>query len=286
MKVILKGCLIVAIIVLISQSIGILTFELGRAKITLLPMLFAVFIGMVITTSTFKKYCKPFGSLFKKADEDFAAKMVGVSLLVLGTKYAGMIIPNLHFILDAGIPLLLQELGNLLPVFIAVPLAIKLGMGRQAIGAGSSISREPSIAVISEKYGIDSQEGIGVLGIYLCGSIIGTIWFSILGSLGPLTGLHPLALGAGSGVGSGSMLSAASSALVADLPKEMVDKVLAIASTSNLLSSVLGAISLTYLGIPLANWVYRLMERQTGPEVAMEESAHKAEAATFIGEEE
>lgn len=259
MKTIIKGCLIVAAIVFVSQFlIGPIGFTVYGAKITLLPMLFAVVIGMVITTNTFKKLVKPFGKIFKKDDENFASKMVGICLLVLGTKYAGMIIPNLQLILDAGLPLLFQELGNLLPVFIAVPLAVKLGMGRQSVGAGSSISREPSIAVISEKYGIESQEGMGVLAIYLCGSVIGTIWFSLLGSIAPLTGLHPMALGAGAGVGSGSMLSAASSSLVAGLEPLMADKVLAIAAASNLLSSVLGAVSLTFLGLPLANMMYRL----------------------------
>jgi hypothetical protein len=261
MKIIIKGCLIVALIVIIAQSIGPIAFHVGSAKITLLPMLFAVVIGMVMTTNTFKRIVKPFGKIFKKEDENFASKMVGICLLVLGTKYAGMIIPNIDLILDAGLPLLVQELGNLLPVFIAVPIAVKLGMGRQAIGAGSSISREPSIAVISEKYGIESQEGMGVLAIYLCGSVIGTIWFSILGSIAPLSGLHPMALGAGAGVGSGSMLSAASSSLIVGLDPEMADKVLAIAATSNLLSSVLGAISLTFLGIPLANMMYRLVNK-------------------------
>nr|WP_323861998.1 DUF3100 domain-containing protein [Xenorhabdus sp. 5] len=77
---------------------------------------------------------------------------------------------------------------------MAIPLAIKFGFGRRAIGAGSSISREPSIAVIQGKFGTGSQEYIGVLAIYLCGSVIGTVWFSILGSVAPLTGLHPMAL--------------------------------------------------------------------------------------------
>ncbi|SUC05277.1 Protein of uncharacterised function (DUF3100) [Proteus mirabilis] len=164
-------------------------------------------------------------------------------------------------ILSVGIPLFVQELGNLLPVLIAVPLAIKFGFGRRAIGACSSISREPSIAVIQGRFGTGSQEYIGVLAIYLCGSVIGTLWFSVLGSLAPLTGLHPLALAAGSGVGSGSMLSAASGALINGLDEALAQQVLSVAAASNLLSSALGALSLTYLGLPLSEKIYKVFTR-------------------------
>ncbi len=100
------------------------------------------------------------------------------------------------------------------------------------------------------------------MAIYLCGSVIGTLWFSLLGSLAPLTGLHPLALAAGSGVGSGSMLSAASGALINGLDETLAQQVLSIAAASNLLSSVLGALSLTFLGLPLSEKIYKLCNKE------------------------
>lgn len=48
------------------------------------------------------------------------------------------------------------------------------------------------------------------------------------------------------------MLSAASGALINGLDEAMAQQVLSIAAASNLLSSALGALSLTYLGLPLA----------------------------------
>lgn len=259
-KIISVSVIISMILIFISQYlIGKIEIKIGMATIPLLPMLFAVIIGMILSTKYIREHLKCWGKLFTDKEENFCGKMVGIGLLVLGTQYAGMIIPNLDMILNAGIPLFIQELGNLLPVFIAVPLAIKFGFGRRAIGACSSISREPSIAVIQGKFGTDSQEYIGVLAIYLCGSVIGTLWFSVLGSLAPLTGLHPLALAAGSGVGSGSMLSAASGALINGLDEVMAQKVLSIAAASNLLSSVLGALSLTYLGLPLSEKIYKII---------------------------
>ena len=257
-----KVTLVAAVVIFIAQFvIGKKAITMGSVTLTILPMLFAVMIGMVISLISVRDKIKVWGKTFTDKEESFASKMVGFSLLVLGTQYAGMIIPNLDNIIAAGVPLLFQELGNLLPIFVAIPLAVKFGLGRSAIGSCSSISREPSIAVIQGKYGTGTPEYIGVLAIYLCGSVIGTLWFSILGSVSPLTGLHPLSLAAGAGVGSGSMLSAASGALISGLDADMAKQVLSIAAASNLLSSVIGALSLTFLGLPLAEFMYKICNK-------------------------
>ncbi|OEE90026.1 hypothetical protein A1OQ_01740 [Enterovibrio norvegicus FF-162] len=261
-RVVMTSVIAVSALIFVSQFIiGTQKIDMGFATISILPMLFAVMLGMALSVNWTKTKIKAWGKVFTAKEEGFCGKMVGYCLLVLGTQYAGMIIPNLDMIIDAGVPLLFQELGNLLPILIAVPLAVKFGFGRKTIGACSSISREPSIAVVQGKFGTGSPEYVGVLAIYLCGSVIGTLWFSVLGSIAPLTGLHPLALAAGSGVGSGSMLSAASGALVSGLEPEMAKQVLSIAAASNLLSSVLGALSLTFLGLPLAEFVYKICNK-------------------------
>ena len=257
-----KVTLVAAVVIFIAQFvIGKKAIIMGSVTLTILPMLFAVMIGMVMSLLSVRDKIKIWGKIFTDKEESFASKMVGFSLLVLGTQYAGMIIPNLDNIIAAGVPLLFQELGNLLPIFVAIPLAVKFGLGRSSIGSCSSISREPSIAVIQGKYGTGTPEYIGVLAIYLCGSVIGTLWFSILGSVSPLTGLHPLALAAGAGVGSGSMLSAASGALISGLDADMAKQVFSIAAASNLLSSVIGALSLTFLGLPLAEFMYKICNK-------------------------
>ncbi|HIF9218250.1 TPA: DUF3100 domain-containing protein [Photobacterium damselae] len=261
LKSILRTTTVVLIIIFISQYlIGkvIIPLPFLSQKIILLPMLFSVVIGIIVSLDNVRNKINIWGRFFTKKEATFSGKMLGIMLTILGTQYAGMIIPNIDKIIDAGLPLIFQELGNLLPVFIAIPIAVKWGLGRQAIGAGSSISREPSIAVIEQKYGSDGPEYIGVMGLYICGGVVGTIWFSLLGSLAPMTGINPLALAAGSGVGSGSMLSAASGALVSSLSPELASQVLSIGAASNLLSSVIGAFSLTYLGLPLAELMYSI----------------------------
>ena len=262
---IMKTTITSMVIIFIAQSlIGkvMIPLPIEGQSIVLLPMLFAVVIGIFVTLDQLKDKLKLWGKFFTKKESAFSSKMLGIMLTILGTQYAGMIVPNIDNILNAGLPLIFQELGNLLPIFIAIPLAVKWGLGRQSIGACSSISREPSIAVVESKYGNSSDEYIGVIGLYICGGVIGTIWFSILGSLSPMTGLHPLALAAGSGVGSGSMLSAASGSLVSSLSPELASQALSIGAASNLLSSVVGAFSLTYLGLPLAELMYKISNKE------------------------
>ncbi len=174
-RVVLTSVMTVSALIFLSQFvIGTKRIDLGFATISILPMLFAVMFGMALSVKGTKDKIKAWGKVFTEKEEGFCGKMVGYCLLVLGTQYAGMIIPNLEMIIDAGVPLLFQELGNLLPILIAIPLAVKFQFGRKAIGACSSISREPSIAVIQGKFGTGSPEYVGVLAIYLCGSVIGT----------------------------------------------------------------------------------------------------------------
>ena len=45
------------------------------------------------------------------------------------------------------------------------------------------IGREPSIAIVAEKYGMQSPEGRGVLAEYITGTVLGAIFIAMLASL-------------------------------------------------------------------------------------------------------
>lgn len=62
-----------------------------------------------------------------------------------------------------------------------------------------------------------------------------------------------------SGMGSGSMTTAASGSLAAAVP-EMSEQILAYAATSNMLTGVTGLYSVILFGIPLVNFMYRKLE--------------------------
>lgn len=252
---ILKLCLTVLTIVIITELFGTKTFKLGPGRVVLLPMLFAVIIGMLITPDLLGSKIKALKKVISMKEVKKASSYVMIALLPLGVKYGTLVGPNIVEVVKAGPAFLLQELGNLGTIFVALPLALFLGMDREAVGATASISREPTLGVIGEKYGISSAEGTGVLGTYLMGTVFGTVFFGLLGGYSAATGLHPLALAMASGMGSGSMMAAASGALAEAVPA-MKDEILAYAATSNMLTGVTGLYSVIFLGLPLVNFLY------------------------------
>ncbi|MBF8437484.1 DUF3100 domain-containing protein [Halanaerobiaceae bacterium Z-7014] len=259
LNIFIKIYAVVFAIVIISEFIGTQEFELGPGEVVLLPMLFAVVIGMTITPDLLGS---KIGVLRELVDDDvmeLAAPIVMISLLPLGVKYGTLVGPDIVAIIEAGPALLLQELGNLGTIFISLPIALLLGMKREAVGATVSIAREPTLGVIGEKYGIDSPEGTGVLGTYLTGTVFGTIFFGILGAFSTVTGLHPLALAMGTGMGSGSMMAAGSGSLAEAVP-EMSETVLAYAATSNMLTGVTGLYVVVFVAVPLVNFLYDKLE--------------------------
>ncbi len=251
----LKLFISVFIIVVATEIFGTKTFKIGPGQVVLLPMLFAVIIGMLITPDLLGSKIKALKKVISMQEVEKAGTYVMIALLPLGVKYGTLVGPNMLEVVKAGPAFLLQELGNLGTIFIALPLALLLGMKREAVGATASIAREPTLGVIGEKYGISSPEGTGVLGTYLMGTVFGTIFFGLLGGYAAATGLHPLALAMASGMGSGSMMAAASGALAEAVPA-MKDEILAYAATSNMLTGVTGLYSVIFLGLPLVNFLY------------------------------
>lgn len=253
----LKVLAVVLLIVVISELIGIIKFALGPGTVVFLPMLYAVIIGMLITPDILGKKIAALKKLIDKDEIEIAGVGVMIALLPLGVRYGTLVGPNIMKVLEAGPALILQELGNLFTPIIALPVALMLGLRREAVGATVSICREPTLGVIGEKYGMSSPEGNGVLGTYMVGTVFGTIFFGFLGSLAVNTGIHPYALAMGTGVGSGSMMAAGSAALAETVPAAMKDTVLAYAATSNMLTGITGIYSVIFLALPFTNWYYK-----------------------------
>ena len=247
----------VLVIVIVSELIGIHKFKVGPGSVVLLPMLYAVIIGILITPDVLGKPLSFLRKVISSEEIEIAGPLVLISLLPLGVKYGTLVGPNIVKIIQAGPAFLLQELGNVCTPLIALPLAIMLGLEREAVGATVSICREPTLGVIGGRYGMNSPEGTGVLGTYMIGTVFGTVFFGLLGSFALLTGLHPYALAMASGMGSGSMMTAAASSLAAAAPAGMKDTILAYAATSNMLTGVTGMYSVIFIALPLTNFYYK-----------------------------
>ena len=231
-----------------AMGIGMHRFGL----VVLLPLLYALVLGGILS---FPKF-----GILKFAEMDRAAKFMPIAMLVLLTKIGLGIGPNLEMLLNSGWALIMQEFGHFFGTLIfGLPVALLLGMKREAIGACYSIDREPNVAIIGEKYGLDSPEGRGVMGMYICGTVFGALWISILaGVVAGLDIFHPHSLAMGAGIGSASMMAAGTGSIIAAYP-EAAETVGAYAAAANLMTSVLGIYFALFISLPVTVKIYELV---------------------------
>ena len=243
--------LVVLGLVVVSELIGIQTFKVGPGKLVLLPMLYAMFIGIFLGPK--------FAKVVKEKEMYQASTLVGLTLLLLMARYGTLVGPKFYDILQAGPALVLQEFGNIATLFLGIPIAMYLGLKREAVGAAHSIAREPNVALIGDIYGLDSAEGRGVMGVYICGTVFGTIFFGLMASfLAAFEIFHPYALAMASGVGSASMMTASIGSLSAAYP-EMAEQIQAFGVASNTLSGIDGVYMSMILALPLSNKLYNYL---------------------------
>lgn len=239
-----------------GEMIGTIKIPVGPGNLILLPMIFAMVLAVLVTPDALGRKIEAIKKMCSEKEVKLSESIMTLVLLMLGVKLGMSAGPNIMKVVEAGPALILQELGNLGTMMIGLPLAMLLGMRREAVGATLSICREPTLGLVSEIYGVDSPEGLGVMGTYMVGNLFGTIFFGLLGSFGVLTGIHPYALGMACGMGSGSMMTAASQALAASVP-HMAEEVLAFAATSNICTNVDGLYMELFIALPVANFIYK-----------------------------
>ncbi len=250
-------------VVLLAEFLGIVTIPVGPGKIVMLPMIWALLIGAVISLAARRL---PSSLQVDTVLQHRATTIVGLALLIFVGKLALLVGGSLPKLMNAGWALVFQEFGHFLATAIlGLPVALLLGIKREAIGATFSVGREPSLAIIGEKYGMASPEGRGVLAEYITGTLFGAIFIALLASL--VTSLHifdPLALAMGAGVGSGSMMAAASGAIAAQQTPEVAKEVATFAAASNLITTTIGTYFTLFLSLPFTAWAYRKLEPLIG----------------------
>lgn len=246
--------LLVLVIVVISELIGIIRLPIGIATVILLPILYAFAIGVALNPVINKATRRVLTARSSK----IAGAMIIVAIMPFIARFGTTVGPAMADIIAAGPALILQEIGNLGTIAVAFPVAVYLlGMGRESIGASYSIDREPNLALIAEKYGLNSPEGAGAMGVYATGTLIGTFVFAIMPPLIHALGLFDVrALAMACGVGSGSMLAACTGGLVAVIP-EQEEIILALAAASNILTYATGLYAAVFIALPLTEWLYR-----------------------------
>lgn len=246
--------LAVLLIILVAQLIGVQEIPLGPGAILLLPLLYAFLFGVLLNPNVIRRA----SAIIRQREVTTASSLIVIAIMPFIAKFGTTIGPSIEEIIEAGPALLLQEIGNLGTVLVAFPIAVwLLKLNREAIGATFSVAREPNIAIIVDRYGLKSPEGTGVMGVYVVGTLFGTLIFAMMASLlASLDVLAPEALAMACGVGSGSMMASCTGALTEAVPG-MEDNLVALSAASNLLTYATGLYVSLFIALPLVEWIYR-----------------------------
>ncbi|KKB64298.1 branched-chain amino acid ABC transporter permease [Robbsia andropogonis] len=250
-------------IVVVACLIGAVTFNVGPGQVVLLPMVWAILMGAALGLAA--RHLPPVFRL-ERAMQFKASAILQAGLLIFIAKLGLLVGGSLPAIAKAGWSLAFQEFGHFVgTILLGMPLALLLGIKREAIGATFSVGREPSLAIIGERYGMDSPEGRGVLAEYLTGTIFGAVFIAIFaGFIASLHIFNPIALAMGAGVGSGSLMAAAAGAIAALQTPEVAKQVATFAAASNLITTTIGTYFTLFISLPLAVWAYRVFEPVLG----------------------
>ncbi len=248
----------VLILVIIAEIIGPMKFEIvSGVEISIMPLLYTMVLGLLFYLAKPVKWIQR-----KQARIAEGAMMLFIGVLI--AKLAVSSGQSIHLIFDMGPALLLQELGHLATIIVALPVALILGFKREAIGMTNSIGREPEVAVVVDKYGFNSPESRGIFALFIVGTIIGTVFISFLTSVSvSVLPLHPFAFAMASGVGSASMNAASLGPTLAAFPA-LETQIEAFAGFSNLLSFSIGIYIVIFLALPFTEKLYYFLEPKIG----------------------
>ncbi|SDI73411.1 DUF3100 domain-containing protein [Natribacillus halophilus] len=244
------------LIVILSELIGEFEIDVGPGMLILFPLFYGIIIGVLLGPDLI--------GFFKSEEVKAASPLVLVAIAPFIVNIGIIAAQDLPLIVSLGPALLFGELGNLFTVIIALPIALFLGLKREAVGATHSINRETNLALITSVYGPDSAELRGTLALYIIGGLFGTIFFGFLASLVASTGLfHPHALAIASGVGAGIMMAAATTSLSHIYPT-YADDIFALGGAGDMLTGMTGLYAALFIALPLANKIYQLLEPKIG----------------------
>lgn len=275
-----KVYLLATLLLVIAELTGVVRWTIApRITIIFVAFFHTIYWAVAFAPQLLGRWIK----IYSLEDSRWAAGIVVTACFPLLARYGVLVGPNVPQLIKAGAALILQEIGNNWgAIAIAMPIAILLGLRREVIGACYSVAREPNLGLIGDVYGIDSPEGRGVLGTYIVGTVLGTAFFSILASLTALLApavFHPISLGMACGIGSTSMMTACAATLGEALP-EWKDQVLSFAIGSNMITNVTGLYASWLIGLPFAEWVYRVMGNKREKNTNMVEAIKAQEKKT------
>ena len=239
----------------VAQKIGIINIPIGPVSLMLMPLIYAMVFGLALYL------IKPIKFISTKQSEE-SSPLLMLAVMFLCVKMGVTMIPGLASIMSASAILVIQNIGNLGTIFLALPVAILLGCKREAVGLSFSLSREPGIAIITDKYGAKSKEFQGVMACYIVGTIFGPVFFGMIPGLFVDFGwFSPEATAMAVGCGSTAMMTSGLTVLIAKFP-ELESQLTGFAMISNVISGLLAFYLSLFLALPITEKCYTLLTRR------------------------
>ena len=126
-----------------------------------MPLLYTLVLGLLISIPKFK--------ILTIEQMEKSADYIGIAVMILMVKVGLGIGPNLGILTSAGWALLLQELGHFFGTIIfGLPVALLVGMRREAVGACYSVDREPNVRSSSTNSALALQRAVA---LWACTSV-------------------------------------------------------------------------------------------------------------------
>lgn len=245
----------VLIFTVVAEMIGSQTIRFGVFSVTLAPLIFSMLLMTIF-------YLIPSQNIITESNSPNASKMMSLAGGLLIAKLGVSSGAAMEEVLNAGLAITLQNLGEGFSFLLGLPVAVLIfGLRRESIGMSFGVSREANVALISDKYGAESPEFRGVMTNYIVGTIFGVIAMSFLISvLVQLPFISPESIALATGIGSASMMAGGMGTLLEFFP-EQATTLEAYAAVSNLVSSVVNIYIALFLGLPLTERAYRVLNR-------------------------
>lgn len=141
-KVEWKIYLLAFVFIFIADNIGQIQIPVGKGSIILFPIFYAIILGVLSGPQVAK--------IVNNEQVKAASKLVVVGIAPFIAKLGITAGANIETILSAGPAVLLHGFGSLLSIFLALPVAILLGMKREAVGdqLKTFIKQGPKILVV------------------------------------------------------------------------------------------------------------------------------------------
>lgn len=239
-----------------AELIGPIRLSFGTLTVTFLPLLYAMIFMLFLYLA---KPVRGVGKDYVPAASKLLSMGVVFAMAKLGISGGA----SIEQMISASPILILQNLGNIGTLLFALPIALMLGMGREAVGMTYALSREPNVALIADLYGSESDEFKGVMVCYIVGTVFGSIFMSIIPPIFVTLGIFsPEAAAMAVGAGSSSMMAAGLAGVIEAAPSVNPDALTAFATISNVISSSITVYLGIFITLPLSNLIYKATRKR------------------------